>query len=226
MKTVEEHTKNGKCEFGHLVIPDLTRITARGRSVRKELVTTLQILMAEGMQSIHTYNINIDFEEPLCIGLIACITHRDLVDHRSIWSKIGFLSRFIPFSFNYDEPLKADILRFINSDETLRKDLIKIRKRRMQDISIPDEIKPLLANDARRIAFSIEEFCRTPLVDRIFGARALHHISSYVKAIALRNGEKSVTGEHYESFKHLLNYFNFDCSLLLSEKPVSSGSGG
>lgn len=50
---------------------DLTRITARGRNVRKELVTTLQILMAEGMQSIHTYNINVDFKRPLKLGVIA-----------------------------------------------------------------------------------------------------------------------------------------------------------
>lgn len=68
---------------------------ARGRSVRKELVTTLMILMAEGMQSIHTYNINIDFEKPLHLGLIACITQRDLKDRRSMWSKVGFLSRFM-----------------------------------------------------------------------------------------------------------------------------------
>jgi len=62
LKEIEKKTKNSKCEFGHLIIPDLTRLTARSRSVRKELITTLQILMAEGMEGIHTYNIKISFK--------------------------------------------------------------------------------------------------------------------------------------------------------------------
>ena len=41
MKEIEKHTSNGKCDLGHLVIPDLTRLTARSRSVRKELLITL-----------------------------------------------------------------------------------------------------------------------------------------------------------------------------------------
>jgi hypothetical protein len=58
----------------------------------------------------------------------------------------------------------------------------------------------------------MEEFCNISLFDRIFGARALHHVSIYIKAIALRDDEKIVADSHYESFKYLLNYFNFDCS--------------
>jgi len=218
MKEIEKHTVNGKCEFGHLVIPDLTRLTARSRSVRKELLTTLQILMAEGMKGIHTYNIHVNFKVPLKIGLIACITRRDLNDHRSVWSKIGFLSRFIPFSFNYDEQLKIDILNFINKDESLKRERIKTKKRRVRNVTIPQNIQLRLMKDARRMAFDIEQFCRTPVEDRVFGARALNQISTYVKAIALRHNETVVNDCHYQLFTRYFHYFNYNCPLILPRK--------
>jgi len=218
MKEIEKHTVNGKCEFGHLVIPDLTRITARSRSVRKELLTTLQILMAEGMKGIHTYNINMHFKKPLKLGVIGCTTRLDVMDRRNVWSKIGLLSRFVPFSFNYDEQLKINILKFINKDESLKQETIKIRKRAVKDVAIPEKIQLRLVKDARRMAFDVEEFCLTPLKDRVFGARALNQLSTYIKAIALRHDETVVGESHYHLFTRYFHYFNYNCPLILPRK--------
>lgn len=218
MKELEQKTKNGKCQLGHLIIPDLTRLTARSRSVRKELITTLQILMAEGMEGIHTYNIEIRFKKPLKLGLITCITRRDLRDHRTVWSKIGFLSRLIPFSFDYDEQMKLNILKFINKEQTPKRNLLKIKKRAAQTIVVPEEIQLRLETDARRMAFNLEQFCGTPIEDRAFGARALNQLSAYIKAIALRTGETEVNNQHYERFKQLFHYFNYNCPLILPKK--------
>jgi len=216
MKEIQKRIVNGRCELGHLIIPDLTRLTARSRTVRKELVTTLQILMAEGMKGIHTFNINVDFKEPLKMGLIACITRRDLNDHRTVWSKIGFLSRFIPFSFDYDEQLKISILRFINKDESLKKEKIKIKNLRgKKNVVVPEDIQQRLQRDARRTAFDIEQFCKTPLEDRVFGARALNQLSTYIKAIVLRHNETTVNDCHYQLFSRYFHYFNYNCPLIL-----------
>jgi len=218
LKKIEKHTKEGKCDFGHIIIPDLTRITARSRPVRKELVATLQILASEGIKEITTYNINIKFKKPLQIGVITCITRKDVMDHRSVWSKVGFLSRFIPFSFNYDEPLKADILDFITRTKSLKQETIKINKARKKEVTIPENIRQFLINDARRMAFNIEEFCGTLLKDRTFGARALHQLSAYIKAIALRNNETTVNDSHYQLFTRYFHYFNYNCPLILPRK--------
>lgn len=218
LKKIEKHTRNGKCVFGHIIIPDLTRITARSRSVRKELVATLQILASEGIEEITTYNIKVKFKKPLQIGMITCITRKDLMDHRSIWSKVGFLSRFIPFSFNYDEPLKADILSFITEDKSLKQETIKIRKRGKKEVIIPEKIKRCLINDARRMALNIEEFCGTLQKDRTFGARALHQLTTYIKAIALRDNQTAVNDYHYQLFSRLFHYFNYNCPLILPRK--------
>jgi len=218
MKEIENHTVKGKCEFGHLIIPDLTRLTARSRAVRKELLTTLQILMAEGMKGIHTYNIDVHFKKPLKLGVIGCTTRLDLMDRRNIWSKIGLLSRFIPFSFDYDEKLKLNILKFINKDESLKQETIKIRKRATKRIIVPTRIQALLVNDARRMAFNIEQFCKTPIKDRVFGARALNQLFTYIKAIALRHNENAVNNYHYQLFSHYFHYFNYNCDLILPRK--------
>ena len=69
------------------------------------------------------------------------------------------------------------------------------------------------------MAFGIEEFCKTPLQDRVFGARALHQLTSYIKAAALRHDENEVTEHDYGTFKHLFSYFNYDCSLFLPQTP-------
>lgn len=170
------------------------------------------------MERIHTYNIDINFNKPLKFGLIACITRRDLMDRRSIWSKIGFLSRLIPFSFDYDQQMKLNILDFINKNQRYKQNAIKIRRKRTQTITIPEDIYLLLKDDARRMAFEIEQFCLTPLKDRVFGARALNQISAYIKAIALGDGESVVNAPHYERFKHLYHYFNYGCPLILPRK--------
>jgi len=144
----------------------------------------------------------------------------DLTDRRNIWSKIGLLSRFIPFSFDYDEQLKINILKFINKDESLKQETIKIRKRRVKNVVIPKNIQKLLRDDARRMAFEIEEFCRTAIKDRVFGARALNQLSTYIKAIALRHDESVVGENHYQLFRHYFHYFNYNCPLILPRKEI------
>jgi hypothetical protein len=225
MKEVEKHTVNGKCDLGHLIIPDLTRLSARSRSVRKELLTTLQILMAEGMKGIHTYNIDVQFKNPLKLGVIGCITRLDLKDRRNVWSKTGLLSRFIPFSFDYDEKLKIDILSFINGDQNLKKQIVKINRKQVRHVGIPEKIKTSLMKDARRIAFDIEQFCKTPDEDRIFGARALNQITTYIKAIALRRNETIVNDYHYYLFSRYLHYFNYNCPLILPREVEGNSNG-
>lgn len=226
MKELEKYTKRGKCQISHVLIPDLTRITARSRSVRKEIVATLQILASEGIKEIHTYNVNVEFKEPLKIGVIACITRSDLCDHRTVWSKIGFLSRFIPFSFDYDELMKINILKFISQDKQLKKEQITVSKRRSTHVIVPKEIQLKLQENARAMSNNIERFCGTPLKDRIFGARALHQLSTYIKAIALRNNETIVNDSHYGQLQRLFYYFNYDALPILPRERKEVVSNG
>jgi len=53
---------------------------------------------------------------------------------------------------------------------------------------------------------------------RVFGARALNQISTYVKAIALRYNETVVNDCHYQLFTRYFHYFNYNCPLILPRK--------
>jgi len=116
--------------------------------------------------------------------------------------------------------LKITILKFINKDESLKRETIKIRKKAVKNVVIPEEIQLFLERDARRMAFDIEQFCRTPIEDRVFGARALNQISTYIKAIALRRNESIVNDYHYQLFTRFFHYFNYNCPLILPSKEI------
>jgi len=73
------------------------------------------------------------------------------------------------------------------------------------------------------MAFDIEEFCNTPTKDRVFGARALNQLSTYIKAIALRHDESAVNDYHYQLFGRYLHYFNYNCPLILPGKEIAAG---
>jgi hypothetical protein len=104
----------------------------------------------------------------------------------------------------------------------MKQETIQIRKRAIKNIVIPEEIQTLLVNDARRMAFNIEQFCKTPIKDRVFGARALNQLSTYIKAIALRHNESVVNDYHYRLFTHYFHYFNYNCDLILPRKDIVS----
>jgi len=116
--------------------------------------------------------------------------------------------------------LKINILKFINKDESLKRETIKIRKKAVKNVVIPEEIQLFLERDARRMAFDIEQFCRTAIEDRVFGARALNQISTYIKAIALRRNESIVNDYHYQLFTRFFHYFNYNCPLILPSKEI------
>jgi len=71
------------------------------------------------------------------------------------------------------------------------------------------------------MAFNVEEFCGTLLKDRPFGARALHQLSTYIKAIALRHNETVVSDYHYQLFTHYFHYSNYNCPLILPKEEIT-----
>ena len=70
------------------------------------------------------------------------------------------------------------------------------------------------------MAFNIEQFCKTPVGDRAFGARALNQRSTYTEVIALRHNESVVNDFHYQLSSRCFHYFNYNFPLILPGKEV------
>jgi hypothetical protein len=218
-------------QFHHAIIPDLERINARSRTVRTEILAQLHILMQEGLIHITTKNTQINFDPPYNIGIIAVTTPEDVGSRNNVFRRASFISCFIPFSFDYSLNLKLNVLKFISSDEHHTKDFIQIpHKKRKIDIELPESFKNELDKYAMDTAHSIDLFTakskKKDVYDEqtkqyhiiytydtkqhLYGARAKEQYQTYLKSIAYTQKSNIVNDSHFDIFKNIYPYFNFD----------------
>jgi hypothetical protein len=203
--------------FHHLVIPDLERIGARSRTVRRELLATLQVAMQEGLTKIQTHFTKLECNPPIRLGVIMCTTPDDLGDKRSVFRRVSFLSRLIPFTYDYSNEKKASILDYVKQEEHLEKESFQVRKRSKSEVYVPEPMKDQLKVYAKIMAWKIEAFSSLKdkkQVGKLIGVRALEDLICYLKAIALSNGRKVVTKDDFREFERLFKFFNFDLNEL------------
>lgn len=196
----------------HLVIPDLEKLRSRGKSVREELMASFRELTEEGIGRMHTGKINVNFDPPIVMGIVACTTPEDIGDKRSVLRNVTFLSRFIPFSYDYSDEQKIDILNFveIEDEQTERKDQIRGKFSRVE---LPESLAHELTNYAVFLARRIQNYAYVPRSQRdneiLFGVRAKENLMTLLKSIALYNGNRTVTKEDFGELMSLYKYMNF-----------------
>jgi len=213
MEELQSLTEEQRKALHHLVIPDLEKLRSRGRSVREELMASFRELTEEGLGKIHTGKINVNFNPPVIMGVIACTTPEDIGDRRSVLRNVTFLSRFIPFSYDYSDQQKIDILNFVEREDELteEKDQISGKVRRVE---LPESLAHELTNYAVFLARRIQNFSHVPKSERgnevLFGVRAKENLMTLLKSIALYNGNRTVTREDFRELMHLYKYMNFN----------------
>lgn len=220
-ETITKMSESERKIFHHLVIPDLERIGARSRTVRKELVATLQVAMQEGLTRIRTHFTKLECNPPIRLGVIMCTTPDDLGDKRSIFRRLSFLSRLIPFTYDFSKDKKARILDYVKEEEHLKEESFPIRKRGKSEVSISEDMKDRLKFYAKIMAWKTEKFASSrekQQATKLIGIRALEDSICYLKAIALSNGRKAVTEEDFKEFERLFTHFNFDMNELENHK--------
>ena len=214
---IEKMSKTERKMFHHLVIPDLERIGARSRTVRKELLATLQIAMQEGLTRIQTHFTKLKCTPPIRLGVIMCTTPDDLGDKRSVFRRVSFLSRLIPFTYDYSKEKKAKILDYVKQEEHSKRESFPIRKRSKSEVFISKAMKDRLKFYAKVMSRKIEQFSssrKEKQTGKLIGIRALEDSICYLKAIALSDGRNVVTEKDFREFERLFKYFNFDMNEL------------
>lgn len=210
---IEKMNETDRRMFHHLVIPDLERIGARSRTVRKQLLATLQVAMQEGITKIHTHFTKIECNPPIRLGVVMATTPTDLGDKRSVFRRLSFLSRLIPFTYEYSETRKAQILNFVKDEEHLKTESFTINKRTKTEVHISKEMKNNLKFYAIIMAWKIENFASLQDKQRsakLIGIRALEDLICYLKSIALSDRRRVVIDEDFKEFERMFEFFNFD----------------
>lgn len=185
-------------EIKTIMIPDLLTPMSKQTKTRKGFVAFLNNLIEEGVAKMTTYATV--WNKEVNANVITAITEEALRDARHGWAKMGFLSRFIVFSYSYGIQKVVEIFKRY-SEGGIKQPPIDIELPEEQvDVFLPQEIADKLDAIAMKIG---EQF-------RLYGFRAKINFRNLLKCLAYRNGRTVVTEAEFQEFLELADYMNFD----------------
>ncbi len=184
-------------EVRTLVIPDLITPLSKSTKTRQSFVAFLNNLIEEGVAKITTYA-NV-WDKEVKANLITAVTDEALEDGRHEWAKMGFLSRFIVFSYAYSTPTIVQILRTY-SEHGLSPGQADFRPPEKEvDVYLPKRIADKLDPFAAKVGEQFE----------LYGIRAKINFRCLLKCLAHRNKRKRVTDAEFGEFLGLVDFMNF-----------------
>jgi hypothetical protein len=191
-------------EIRTIMIPDLTTPLSKQTKTRAGLVAFLNNLIEEGILNMSTGFVAYSRDKDAVANVITSVTDQSFRDARHGWNKLGFLSRFIVFSYSYGSSSVNAILseyseRGVDGKGIEKKCKIKLPRKNV-DILLPKEIADRLDPYAREIGREYD----------LYGFRAKINYRSLLKCLAYRNGRRVVTDDDFEEFLELVDFMNFD----------------
>jgi len=180
-----------------IMIPDLLTPLSKSFKTRQSFVAFLNNLIEEGIVKMTSYAMI--WDRDVKANVITAVTDQALKDGRHEWAKMGFLSRFILFSYSYNI---STIVEILNRYSKHGLDLSNVKPRMPKkeiDVELPQKIADKLNPVAMKIG---EQF-------HLYGIRAKINFRCLLKCLAFRNKKKTVTEEELEEFLELADYMNF-----------------
>ena len=199
----------------HFIIPDLERISGRGKTVKREFLATMRILEEEGLTEKITGKIHLSLEKPFQAGFICATTPEDLGDRRSIFRSLSWLNRRLIFTYEYSDQMMAKVLEFIEEENHIAKKRVLIKREEKASVVLPRHYARKLTYYARFLGMRYDKFARGPPKDfpkrqgRESGIRPKENLMTLLKSIALYNGRTRVNEEDFDEFRRLWRYINF-----------------
>jgi len=189
----------------HIVIPDLLMCIGRKTYTVKTFIHFMNALIEEGIVNISTYATHLKGKVETRAGLITAIPPDSFRDKRHQWGKIGFLSRALPLSYDYTLITQAKILDFIEKQEHLENEILKIKlPEEPHVIELPFKLAKKIEPHAKSLAAAHSEY------QKVYGFRYQRQLQTLAKAIALLGDKDEVDEECLDELEELLNYINFE----------------
>jgi hypothetical protein len=199
----------------HLIIPDFLNAIEKDYTTRKDFLNLIKTLIEEGITSLDQFNIRTDkiYDPPIKCGLITGITsesfhgHYDQKKQRHVggvkydWKRTGLLSRFIPFSYEYElsKIVARAVIQFLAKEEHEQPIHQQTILRRMVDVKGNSDL------------FQKLQLISSSLGQEIggYGFRAQRSLQSLAKANAVLNNRREVTQDDIDKIMKLSNWMNF-----------------
>jgi hypothetical protein len=215
-RTISEMSDEDRRTLHHIIVPDLEKIGSRNRNVRDELLAMFRIVMDEGLKDFATGRLMLHLREPVVLGILMCTTPEDIGDKRSVFRTLSFQSRVIPFTYDYSERLKLNVLNFLDSEEHAIKEKYVFKREERVKVKLPIHYSTSLNPYASELAKRLDSFSRKSPIEtteerggRLIGIRTKENLMTLLKAIALYDGRTTVTKEDFLKLKKLYSFMNY-----------------
>lgn len=185
----------------HIFIPDLVTPLSRKSETVKGFIGFLNAVIEEGVVEIQTYAIQQTLKKPVKCGLVTTITKETLGDQRHGWTKIGFMSRLLPVSYDYAPITVAQIQESIARREYSGKGF-KILTLPTEDVAVGIDYE--FSKQLMVIASDLVK------AEALYGFRTQKHLQRLAMANALRDGRSSVNQGDIDKVRELSRYINLD----------------
>ena len=203
-----------------IIIPDLIKPMSRGKDTVNTFVAFLNSIIEEGFLSSSTYAETIGLQDsnnkpiPIKCGLITTMARDILADGRHHWAHMGFISRLLLVSYEYNATTQFKIHESIAErkyhDET--KVTLKLPS---EDVTIAlekDEADVLAKLAAMSADFGIKDSKGKPI--KAYGFRLQKNLQRLAMASALSEGRYVVDGHDIEVIVELAKYINLNYTQL------------
>jgi hypothetical protein len=191
-------------EVKTIIIPDLLTPLSKQTKTRRGFIAFLNNLTEEGVGKIVSYAFVQLTDAVVTANIITAVTKGAIRDARRGWTSMGFLSRFIFFSYSYSESVVYAIMNRYSEYGFEKKGVkkkVKIKLPRGKvDIKLSKDMADRINPIARRIGEIYDGY----------GIRAKINFRCLLKCLAYRNGRKEVTDEEFREFVELADYMNLD----------------
>lgn len=175
---VLELRRGSKKNVGYVIVPEMARVMHRNKSF-DQLLAMLNLLLEEGLRSIHRADFSVTLPEPLRLGFIGAITLEDFKSIQYKMSKGGTLSRMIIYKFGYSpsdiDLIKREIMLKENGDQ---RDEFVILEREDDEFTIYRKVSV----DLRRVTGYIERISDLIGGGSKTGFRAVKQVRKLIKA--------------------------------------------
>lgn len=193
-----------------LLFNDLSSVRALSAPATNLLVVILnQLTQDERGKIAFAGQASEEIDRP--IGMIACCPFHTFTDHRARWKEMGFISRMIPFAYQYSDELIAEIKDLIDTGYHRAKTPVR-KMPRLSARPVRIAMSPAFTRRVRHLADA-----RAKQLQQL-GIRLLQNYHALIRAHALIFGRHTVTKEDLDFLRAVDRYVSITKCEELTER--------
>lgn len=190
-------------QLTHIVIPDLLTCLGRKQDTVTTFIHFMNSLIEEGVVNVSTYATHLAGAVEAKAGLITAIPPKPFFDKRKRWGQIGFISRALPISFDYEIATRVEILKSIQKQEHLQEIIEDLRlPKKPREVNLPFNQAEKIEPFALLLAAAHSRF------QEVYGFRYQRQLQTFAKSVALLEKKQEVDDDCIQELGRLANFIN------------------